>query len=147
MWRGALPVRKAFFALIRFALLLSANLSAADAGSVWVFTTEQLPPLKHIGLAEHVFVLDDIEKPLASLSFDYPGSEAQARQQANALLSSPRGQALLADIKRNAKAVAVAWQSGIAKLPAVLVDEQFVVYGEYDVRAALQRIEAHRRAR
>ena len=114
---------------------------------MWVFTTEQLPPLKQLGLAEHVFVLDDIEKPLATLSFDYPGSEAQARQHASALLNSPQGQALLADIKRNAKAVAVAWQSGIAKLPAVLVDEQFVVYGEYDVRTAIARIEAHRRAR
>lgn len=113
---------------------------------MWVFTTEQLPPLKHVGLAEHVFVLDDIEKPLASLSFDYPGSEAQARQRANVILNSPLGRATLADIKRNAKAVAVAWQSGIAKLPAVLVDEQFVVYGEYDVRIAVERIEAHRRA-
>ena len=128
-------------------LLFIATVSAAETGRVWVFTTEQLPPLKHTHLAEHVFVLDDIEKPLASLSFDYPGSEAQARQRASALLNSPKGQALLADIKRNTKAVAVAWQSGIAKLPAVLVDEQFVVYGEYDVRTAIGRVEAHRRAR
>ena len=145
MWRGALPVGKAFLARISLPLFLSSNLSAAETGSVRVFTTDQLPPLKHVDLAEHVFVLDDIEKPLASLSFDYPGSEAQARQQANALLNSPRGQALLAKIKRNATAVAVAWQSGIAKLPAVLVDEQFVVYGEYDVRTAIARVEAHRR--
>lgn len=147
MWRGALHVRKAFLVLMSLPFLLAANLSATETASVWVFTTEQLPPLKHIGLAEHVFVLDDIEKPLASLSFEYPGSEAQARQQASALLSSPKGQALLADIKRNANAVAVAWQSGIAKLPAVLVDEQFVVYGEYDVRTAIERIEDHRRVR
>jgi len=99
-----------------------------------------------MNLAHHVFVLDDIEKPLAALAFDYPGSDEKARQRANAMLNSPEGQALMAQIKRNAQAVAVAWQSGIEKLPAVLVDEQYVVYGEYDVHAALQRIESYRHA-
>ena len=114
---------------------------------MWVFTTETLPPLRHSHLAEHVYVLDDIEKPLALLSFAYPGSDAQARHRASALINTPRGQAMMAKIQHSAKAVVLAWQSGITRLPAVLVDEQFVVYGEYDVKNAIARVEAYRHAR
>ena len=40
-----------------------------------------------------------------------------------------------------------AWSLGITKIPAVVVDRRYVVYGEPDVARALERIEAYRRAR
>lgn len=42
--------------------------------------------------------------------------------------------------------VADAWGLGIAKVPAVVVDRRYVVYGEPDVARAVARIEAHQRA-
>ena len=132
--------------LLSVALLGSLSLSAAASPSVWVFTTEQLPPLKRLDLAHQVFVLDDIEKLLRALAFQYPGSEGKAEQKANVILNSQKGQALLAQIKRNAHSVAIAWQSGIARLPAVLIDEQYVVYGEYNVQIAMDRVKRHRHA-
>ena len=129
-------------------LLLSAHLCMAESSSaVWVFTTEQLPAIKRLDLVDQVFVLDDIERPLQALSFQYPGSEDKARQQANTILNSPQGQILLEQVKRNALSVAIAWQSGITRLPAVLVDEQYVVYGEYNVQAALDRVDRYHHAR
>ena len=41
--------------------------------------------------------------------------------------------------------VAEAWGLGIAKLPAVVIDRRYVVYGDADVGRAVARIEAHRR--
>ena len=76
----------------------------------------------------------------AALAFPFPGSEEAARRQAVTLLNAPQGQALLAQLRRHAQAVALAWQSGIEKLPAVLVDQRYVVYGAYDVQAALARV-------
>ena len=38
-----------------------------------------------------------------------------------------------------------AWSLGITSLPAVVVDQRYVVYGEPDVARALARIEQHRR--
>lgn len=43
--------------------------------------------------------------------------------------------------------VADAWGLGIAKIPAVVVDRRYVVYGESDVARAIARIDAHRGAR
>ena len=40
----------------------------------------------------------------------------------------------------------VAWSLGIAKIPAVVVDRRYVVYGEANVARALARIEEYRRA-
>ncbi|MCL6641681.1 MAG: TIGR03757 family integrating conjugative element protein [Candidatus Rokubacteria bacterium] len=42
--------------------------------------------------------------------------------------------------------VADAWGLGLAKVPAVVVDRRYVVYGEPDVARAVARIESHRRA-
>jgi len=42
--------------------------------------------------------------------------------------------------------VADAWGLGIAKIPAVVVDRRYVVYGEPDVARAIARIKAHRSA-
>ncbi len=152
MWPGVLPVCSRLQTslaqiLLSAALLGSLSLSAAASPSVWVFTTKQLPPLKRMELAHQVFVLDDIEKPLNALKFQYPGNDDKAQQHANAILNSQKGQALLAQIKRNARSVAIAWQFGITRLPAVLVDEQYVVYGEYNLHIAVDRVARYRHAR
>lgn len=42
--------------------------------------------------------------------------------------------------------VADAWRLGVAKIPAVVVDRRYVIYGEPDVARAVARIEAYRGA-
>ena len=42
--------------------------------------------------------------------------------------------------------VAEAWGLGVAKIPAVVVDHRYVVYGEPDVARAVARINAYRSA-
>ena len=63
------------------------------------------------------------------------------------ILRSPSGQAAIARMRDSAEATAVAWQHGIEKLPAVLVDEQFVVYGAFDVAFAIAQVARYRDAR
>jgi len=41
--------------------------------------------------------------------------------------------------------VADAWSLRVVKIPAVVVDQRYVVYGDSDVNRALARIEAYRR--
>ena len=55
------------------------------------------------------------------------------------------GQALQRRIGNAYQSVADAWGLGIAKVPSVVVDRRYVVYGEPDVARALARIEAHRK--
>jgi integrating conjugative element protein (TIGR03757 family) len=47
---------------------------------------------------------------------------------------------------RHRRGVADAWSLGITTIPAVVVDQRYVVYGEPDVARAVARIEQHRRA-
>ena len=128
-------------------MALALPLQAGEHETVWVFTTDQLPPLQHTDRADRLFVLDNVDKALKKLSFLNPGNEAQAKQRAMKLIQSPEGQAMIARMRSSAEAIAVAWQHGIEKLPAVLVDEQYVVYGVYNVESALAQIARYRDAR
>ena len=125
---------------IVLAALLGKAFAAFADESVWVFTAHQLPPLQHTDKADRVFVLDNVDNALKRLSFANPGNEALAQQRAMAVIQSPKGQAMIARMHGSAQAIAVAWQHGIDKLPAVLVDERYVVYGVYNVESALAQI-------
>ncbi|MDD1148834.1 TIGR03757 family integrating conjugative element protein [Pseudomonas sp. TNT2022 ID357] len=48
------------------------------------------------------------------------------------------------EIDRAYQGITDAWQQGITRLPAVVVDRRYVVYGEPNVQRALQTIEAFR---
>ena len=54
------------------------------------------------------------------------------------------GEALQRRIGHAYQGVADAWGLGIAKIPAVVVDRRYVVYGEPDVPRAVARINAYR---
>ncbi|MBN0997448.1 TIGR03757 family integrating conjugative element protein, partial [Pseudomonas aeruginosa] len=41
--------------------------------------------------------------------------------------------------------VADAWSLGVTSIPAVVVDQRYVVYGEPDVARAVARVAQHRR--
>ena len=55
------------------------------------------------------------------------------------------GQDLQRRIGRAYQDVTQAWGLGIAKVPAVVVDRRYVIYGEPDVARAAARIETYRR--
>lgn len=132
-----------------FLFLLYIHTIAAQAaeGTVWVFTANRLPPLQHVDQAERLFVLDHADNALRRLSFPNPGSEAAARDKALLIIQSPRGQAAIARMRESAEATTIAWMHGIEKLPAVLVNEQYVVYGVFDVAAAIDQVARFRSAR
>lgn len=129
------------------ALAIQACASHAADPTVWVFTAGRLPALQNVYEADRLFVLDHAEDALRRLSFANPGSDAAARDRAMVILQSPRGQAAIARMRNSAEATTVAWQHGIEKLPAILVDDQYVVYGVFDVASAVDRVARYRDAR
>lgn len=143
MWPGVSGMLRALIA----ALALQVGATHAADPSVWVFTADRLPALQNVDRADRLFVLDHADNALKKLSFPNPGSEVAARDKAMLIIQSPRGHAAIARMRESAEATTVAWQHGIEKLPAVLVDAQFVVYGVYDVTAAVDQIARYRDAR
>jgi integrating conjugative element protein (TIGR03757 family) len=140
-------VRGLLRALLRTLVLVVTGVSAAQAETatdhvgVRVFTAGFLPPMVAAEQADRVYVLDSADNALRDLRFANPGSEKAARARLSALLQTPRGKAAIDAVQRAGEGVAMAWQHGITKLPAVLVDGNYVVYGVFDVGVALGLVE------
>jgi integrating conjugative element protein (TIGR03757 family) len=83
-----------------------------------------------------VILLDLPAKLEASLSADLPADPGKAQ----VLFQQRINPQLAAQISQAHQDVANAWSLGVTKIPAVVVDQRYVIYGEPDIRKALDRI-------
>ena len=97
------------------------------------------------GKADRLILLDAPARIEAELSSGLPVAAGRAESMVRERLN--RGSA---DLQRRIasayQGVADAWSLGITSLPAVVVDQRYVVYGDSDVARAIARIEQHRKA-
>ena len=118
--------------------LLGQTASAADV----LVVTDSRHPLQSAGGAR-VIELDLPERIEAELAAGLPNDPSRAAALVQQRLRDG-GQALQRRIGSAYQGVADAWGLGIAKIPAVVVDRRYVVYGEPDVPRAVARIDAYR---
>lgn len=122
-------------------LAIAANVRAAD---VWVFTDHEHPVAG--GAAVRVVELDAPQRLASELVPTLPadpGKAAAMLQQRLATVGAELRQRLITAYQ----GVTDAWSLGITKIPAVVVDRKFVIYGEQDVKRAVAQIEHYRSAR
>ena len=122
-------------------LLLALCGQVASAADVLV-VTDSRHPLQSAGGAR-VIELDLPERIEAELAADLPNDASRAATLVQQRLRDG-GPALQRRIGSAYQGVADAWGLGIAKVPAVVVDRRYVVYGEPDVSRAVARIDAYR---
>lgn len=113
-------------------------------GETWV-VTDRTHPVTNADEARVVF-LDDQERLEDELTLRVPSDLSHAQTTIQSYLSTPAGLQLQRDLAQAQKGTTDAWSMGIEKIPAVVVDRQFVVYGETDVKAAVEKIERFRNA-
>lgn len=130
----------------RLLLATSCSLAAATSLSeaeVWV-VTDRLHPVK----ASADVRLINLDAP-ARIEADLAARLSPDPKQASAIVQQ-RLKNGGADLHRRFAAaysgVTDAWSLGIVKLPAIIVDRQYVVYGEPDVERAVARIKEYRSA-
>lgn len=127
----ALPASLAVFSPATF---------AADV----VVITDSRHPVKTMG-GERLIELDEGPRIEAELSAQLPVDPEQATAIVKRRLNNGG-----ADLQRRIAAayqgVADAWSLGVTSIPAVVVDQRYVVYGEPDVARAVAHIEQHRRS-
>lgn len=128
------------FALLAALTALSASAFAADV----LVVTDSRHPVKTMG-GERLIELDDAHRIEAELSAELPAAPEQAAAIVKRRLSSG-GADLQRRIASAYQGVTDAWSLGITSIPAVVVDQRYVVYGELDVARAVARIEQYRRA-
>jgi len=109
-----------------------------------VFTTEDRPVRgateflrRHPGATLHVHRVDRIERIEAELSIDLSADPVKARRQAlERLKDLPKERQ--DELQQTAKALALALQLGIERVPAIVINQARVIYGLTDLIAALQ---------
>ncbi|MFG0828939.1 TIGR03757 family integrating conjugative element protein [Pseudomonas sp. CJQ_7] len=119
--------------------VFSPSTFAADV----VVVTDSRNPVKTMG-GERLIELDEGPRIEAELSAQLPSDPEQATAIVKRRLSEG-GADLHRRIATAYQGVADAWSLGITSIPAVVVDQRYVVYGEPDVASAIARIEQHRR--
>lgn len=127
---------------IAFLCLLSVLASSAQAAEVWVFTDSHHPMKNATNV--RLIELDAPARIEAELSAQLPSDQAQATAMVRHRLNVG-GLTLQKRMAAAYQGVTDAWSLGVSKVPAVVVDQRYVIYGERDAAQALARIEQYRR--
>ncbi|PPV09784.1 TIGR03757 family integrating conjugative element protein [Xanthomonas axonopodis pv. vasculorum] len=123
------------------AMLALLFLTSTAGAEVRVFTDSAHPVSAPADVV--VTEMDAPARLTAVLGKDLPSDPIQAEGIMRRRLANDAEQARIAQAYQG---VADAYSAGIAKLPAVLVDGRYVVYGESQVSNALTRIATYRKA-
>lgn len=124
----------------RAAPVLVVMLATGNAhAEIWA-VTGSAHPLSSVSAGVRVIKLDDQQRIEEELSKKLPPNPHQAALAARQLMSTPAGAALMQQLAAAQQGNADARSVGVAKVPAVVVDRRYVVYGQPDVRAAVKAI-------
>ena len=130
--------------VVSLALALACSAAAAEPETpdVAVFTLSTIP-VRSGGAA--VYELDRRDRLAAELGEGLPADLERARAEMRRRIESADSRQLLFGLAEAADGNALAARLGIEKLPAVVVDGRYAVYGVRDVRRALEIVAAWRR--
>ncbi|WP_153786084.1 TIGR03757 family integrating conjugative element protein [Pseudomonas sp. EMN2] len=126
--------------LSRAVLLLVVALATGTAHAETWAITDAAHPLTSVPGNVRVIKLDDQQRIEEQLSKKLPPNPHQAALAARQLMGTPAGAALMQQLAAAQQGNADAWSVGVSKVPAVVVDRRYVVYGQPDVTAAMQTI-------
>lgn len=124
-------------------LIAAIQVPLANA-ETWIVTDRNHP----VQAPAHVrlILLDESERLEAKLSEGLPANQQQAIAIMQQRLMSSDAQRLQRDLALAQQNLVDAWSMGVTKVPAVVVDRKFVVYGETNATAAENRIAQWRAA-
>ncbi|WDG71556.1 TIGR03757 family integrating conjugative element protein [Pseudomonas chlororaphis] len=125
--------------LVPIALL---SISALAHGETWVITDQAHPVTKPAGV--RLILLDEQQRLEEQLTRNLPADPRQAAASMQRYLASPEGKRLQNDLVTAQQGVTDAWSVGVEKIPAVVIDRRYVVYGEPDVSKAMGIIDRTR---
>lgn len=127
----------------RWLLPLTALFIAASAqAETWVVTDHAHPVNAPAGV--RMILLDERQRLEEQVSRALPSDPRQAAAAVQRFLATPDGQRLQDDLAKAQQGAADAWSTGVEKIPAVVVDRRYVVYGEPDVPTAIELIDRAR---
>lgn len=134
-----LTLSRVEYRLLLIGLLFASNVSRAET---WFITDGNQQP--NIPAYVRLILLDAQQNLENLLSHELPAEPSQAPATIQHYLSSTAGKRLQNDLVQAQQGIADAWGLGIEKIPAVVVDRRYVIYGEADVAKAVEQINTFR---
>lgn len=134
------PIRFVLRVPILLVLLAAATSATAE---VWVITDAR-HPVAGSEAATRVIALDAAQRIEAELSAQLPTDPQRAATLVQQRLNQG-GAALQQRLREAYQGVTDAWSLGITTVPAVVVDQRYVVYGEARLDQALVRVAQYRK--
>jgi len=120
-------------------LLLAGNASA----QVWVITDSR-HPVTGSASVQRLIQLDAAQQIETELSTNLPAEPQQATALVQQRLNQG-GASLQQRLREAYQGVTDAWSLGVTTLPAVVMEQRYVVYGETNLDKALARIAQYRK--
>lgn len=118
---------------------LGTHITHADTVlDVRVFTTSFMAVDDQSNRANAIYYLDDVERALASLAKGLPTELSVAEAVTQRRLNTAEGRSTLQQLQTAFDGLVRAWSHDIEKLPAILINDQYVIYGIRDVDEALR---------
>lgn len=134
------PYRFSYNIRMAFLILIAAIQVPFANAETWIVTDRNHPVQAPARV--RLILLDESERLEAKFSEGLPANQQQAIVIMQQRLKSADAERL----QRDQQNLVDAWSIGVTKVPAVVVDRTFVVYGETNVLAAEQRIAQWRAA-
>jgi len=135
-------LKKSSLSLHRILPLALLCTTAVAQGETWVITDQAHPVTNAAGV--RIILLDEQQRLEEQLNKKLPPDPTQAAASVQAYLSSPDGKRFQRELAQAQQAATDAWSLGVKKIPAVVVDRRYVVYGAADVNTAVGIIDRAR---
>ena len=113
-------------------------------GETWVIT-DHVHPVTNTA-KNRVIVLNEQQRLEEHLTSKLPADSAQAASAIQVYLASPEGTRFQLELTQAQQGITDAWSLGVEKIPAVVVDRRYVVYGVADVAKAIALVDRARSA-
>lgn len=126
---------------ILFLMLLCGAMTALDvcAQSVTVYTLSELPPV-HSREKIHLVYLDKPQRMMQTLNATKGINNKLSAGEVMHIITATHGQHYLNSVGEAVAAVVRARSRGVKYLPAIVIDDDYAVYGVYDVEQARARV-------
>ncbi len=118
-------------------IVLITNLSANDINEVILFTTSDMIVYPSKSITEIRYDLDAPGNLIKALGRDLPNDLMQAKAVATARINSLEGKIIRDKIETGFNGVVLAWLHDIERLPAVMINDKYILYGITNIDQAI----------
>jgi integrating conjugative element protein (TIGR03757 family) len=129
-------------AILACALSCASNFAWAD--TITIYTTTFLPPIQLDGDSAQIIWLDLPDRMLKNLSRHSLTVKGKNPETVLNTIREKEGADFFQQLNTQVNGLVSAWSHGIEALPAIVIEDRYVLYGMYSLQKARARADAYK---